>query len=71
VSRPVIVALDGHPPDTKSKNAKPKSRLNVGKYNHYFIYLNNESKTIIVGKSIGQIADVVTYRAGKEDNNPR
>ena len=40
VSRPVR-ALDGHPPDTKSKNAKPNptTRLNVGKLYIYYIYI--------------------------------
>ena len=40
VSRPVR-ALDGHPPDTKSKNAKPNptTRLNVVKLYNYYIYI--------------------------------
>ena len=40
VSRPVR-ALNGHPPDTKSKNAKPNptTRLNVGKLYIYYIYI--------------------------------
>ena len=40
VSRSVR-ALDGHPPDTKSKNAKPNptTRLNVGKLYIYYIYM--------------------------------
>jgi hypothetical protein len=46
VSRPIRVALDGHPPDSKSKNAKPnpKTRLNVGKFYNYYISIFNHKQ---------------------------